>query len=93
MFADRYLLPQLYFLMEINCVHLPLDAYFLTAMICVALALISKKILVNLALSFIVLLRVILSVKLKKMEGKAELNFPSGLFALKSQFLACFPFG
>ena len=32
---------------------LPLDAYFLTAIICVVLALISKKILVNLGLSLL----------------------------------------
>ena len=32
---------------------LPMDAYFLAAMICVILALISKKILINLALSLV----------------------------------------
>ena len=32
---------------------LPLDAYFLTAIICIVLALISKKILVNLGLSLL----------------------------------------
>lgn len=33
--------------------NLPLDAYFLAAMICVILALISKKILIHLALSLV----------------------------------------